>query len=144
MTFQKNSISNLTYDANHNFYKYYCDNKKIDSNSLKSQYSFLDEFLNDVDKFSDLKPRNENTKNKQSKMYDTASELYNKFIDKYFDENFDLEKEKKEELDFKLKAINLKIKEYGYGKFYNEISDHDFDEYDDYKEEEFIDYQTCH
>ena len=53
-------------------------------------------------------------------------------------------KKKKEELDFKLKAINLKIKEYGYGKFYNEISDHDFDDYDDYKEEEFIDYQTCH
>ena len=103
----------------------------IDSNSLKSQYSFSDEFLNDVDKFSDLKPRNKNTKKKQSKMYDTASELYNKFIDKYFDENFDLEKEKKEELDFKLKAINLKIKEYGYGKFYNEISDHDFDDYND-------------
>ena len=77
----------------------------IDSNSLKSQYSFSDEFLNDVDKFSDLKPRNENTKNKQSKMYDTASELYNKFIDKYFDENFDLEKKKKKSWTLSLRLL---------------------------------------
>ena len=30
----------------------------------------------------------------QNKVYDTASELYNKFLDKYFDEYYDFKKEK--------------------------------------------------
>ena len=68
----------------------------------------------------------------QNKVYDTASELYNKFLDKYFDEYYDFEKEK-ENLGFKFKPVNLKLKGYDYGKLHNEISD------DDYKEEKFID-----
>ena len=84
-------------------------------------------------------------------MYGTASELYNKFLDKYFEEYYDLEKEK--ELNFKFKLNNLKRKGYNYvtmdgcnygdygnyGKLCNETLDDDFDDYDDYKEEEFID-----
>ena len=43
-------------------------------------------------------------------MFDTASELYNKFLDKYFDEYYDLEGKQKEELSFKFVPINLRIK----------------------------------
>ena len=72
-------------------------------------------------------------------MHDTVLELYNKLLDKYFDEYYDLEKETKEELSFKFKPIKLKIRRYDYDKLYNEISDEDYDDYDDYEEEEYID-----
>ena len=32
------------------------------------------------------------TQRKKTKMFDTVSELYNNFLDKYFDEYYDLEK----------------------------------------------------
>ena len=48
--------------------------------------------LNDIDRFSDLKPRHKNTKNKKTKVYYTTSGLHNKFLDKYFDVYYDLEK----------------------------------------------------
>ena len=41
-------------------------------------------------------------------------------------------------MGFKFKPINLKQKRYDYGNLHNEISDDDFDDYHDYKEEEFI------
>ena len=61
-------------------------------------------------------------------MYDTVLELYNKFLDKYFDEYCDSEKETKEKLGYKFKPINLKIKGYHYGELYDETSDEDYDE----------------
>ena len=45
-------------------------------------------------------------------MFHTASELHNKFVNKYFDECYDLEGGEKEELGFKFIPINLKIKGY--------------------------------
>ena len=53
-------------------------------------------------------------------MHDTVLELYNKFLDINFDEYYDLEKGAKENLGYKFKLINLKIKLYDYGKLYNE------------------------
>ena len=47
-------------------------------------------------------------------MLDTASELYNNFLDKNFDEYYDLDGEEKEELDFRFMLINLIIKVYDY------------------------------
>ena len=93
--FESYSKSDLIYDTNYRFFEYYRDNKNIDNLSFKSKHSFLAEFLNDIDKFSDLKPRNKNTKKKKAKVHDTDSELYNKFLDKYFDEYYDLEKRNK-------------------------------------------------
>ena len=49
------SKSDLIYETNHSFFKYYRDRKKFDNFSFKSTYSFLAEFLNDIDKVSDLK-----------------------------------------------------------------------------------------
>ena len=75
------------------------------------------------------------TQKKKTKAFDRASELYNK----YFGEYYDLEKETKENLGYKFKSIDLKIKGYDYGKLYNETSDKDYDESDDYDEEEYTD-----
>ena len=49
--------------TNHSFYKY-GDIKKIDNLSLELNYSFLANFLNDLDKFIKLKPQKEETKEK--------------------------------------------------------------------------------
>ena len=54
-----------------------------------------------------------------------------KFLDKYFDQQFVLESEQKEEFGLKFKPNNLKIKGYNYVITYNETSD---DDYDDCKE----------
>ena len=61
----KYNKSDLIYDTNHSFYKYCRDTKNFDSLSFRSEYSFLHRFLDDINKFSDLKPRNENTKKKK-------------------------------------------------------------------------------
>ena len=70
--------------------------------SFKSKYSILCEFLNDIDNSSDLKPQNKNTKEKKQRCM-TVLELYNKLLDKYFDEYCDSEKEKKSH------ALNLSL-----------------------------------
>ena len=61
------SKSDLIYDTNHSFFKYYRDNKTFDNLPFKSKYSFLAKFSNDIDKFSDLKPQNKNKKTKKQK-----------------------------------------------------------------------------
>ena len=42
-------------------------------------------------------------------------------------------------LGFNFNPVNLKLKVYDYGKLYNEISNDDFDDHDEYKEDEFLD-----
>ena len=71
-------------------------------------------------------------------MYDTASELYDKFLDNYVDSYYDLEKRKRRVRLYKFKIINFKHKGYDYRKMYNEISDDDFNDSHDCKKEEFI------
>ena len=66
-TFKNYNKSDLIYYTYHIFYKSYCDNKKFCHLSLKAKYSFLARFLNDIDKFNNLKPRNKNTKKKKQK-----------------------------------------------------------------------------
>ena len=132
----KYNESDLIYDTNHSFYKYYRDSKKIDNLSFRSKYSFLHEVLHDLKRFSDLKLRNGNTKNKKIKVFDTSSELYNKFLNKHLEEYYDLEGGEKEDLGFKFMPINLRIKGYDYNEFHKEISDDDFDACDS---DEFID-----
>ena len=89
-TLKNYSKLDLICDSYHSFFKYYRNNKNSDNLSFKSKYSFLAEFLNETDKYSDLKPRNKNTTKKKTRMYDTVSELYNTFLDEYFDECNDL------------------------------------------------------
>ena len=64
-------------------------------------------------------------------MYDTDSELYNEFLDKYFDEYYYLPDAKKEELACKFMLNSLKGLQV-YDQWYKERLVDDFDE-------EFID-----
>ena len=57
--FKNYNNSNLIYNADHSFYKYYCDSKKINNFSFKSKYSFLDKFCKDLNKFNKLKTQKE-------------------------------------------------------------------------------------
>ena len=66
------SKSNLIYDANHSFYKYYRDRKKFDNLSFKSKHSFSNEFLDGLDKLSNLNPQKESTKGRNINVYDKA------------------------------------------------------------------------
>ena len=59
-TRKKYSKSDLTYDANHSFYKYFRDNRTFNNFSFKSEYSFLVEFFNDLDELNKLKTQKEN------------------------------------------------------------------------------------
>ena len=66
--------SNLVYSSRYCFYKYY-DIEKFDKLSFKSKYSYLLKFYYDLDKLS-KKSQKENTKEKKTNVFDTASELY--------------------------------------------------------------------
>ena len=41
--------SNLVYDTNHNFYRYYRNRKKFINFSFKLKHSFLNKFFDDLD-----------------------------------------------------------------------------------------------
>ena len=65
---------------------------------------FLHEFSNVLVKFSYLNLRNKNAKKKKKQ------KCNNNFLDKYFDEYYDLGKEKEEELGSEFMPIKLKTK----------------------------------
>ena len=71
----------------YSFYKYYRYSKKLDNLSLKSKYSFLCHFLNDFNKFNKIITKRKST-NEKSNEHDTASELYNEFLETCFDEYY--------------------------------------------------------
>ena len=66
-THENYSKSNLIYDANHSFYKFYRDSKKFNNISFKSKYSFLTKFFKDLNKFNKLKTQKEKTKKDKDK-----------------------------------------------------------------------------
>ena len=66
-TFNNYNKSNLIFNSKYSFYKYYRDSKKFDNLSFKSSYSFLYEFLNDLNEFNKRKIIKEITKQKKSK-----------------------------------------------------------------------------
>ena len=67
---------------------------EFDNLSFKSKYSFLDKFLDDLDKFNKLNPQTESKKVKKN-VYNKASELYNDFLGIYFDEYYELSDDKR-------------------------------------------------
>ena len=83
-TLKKYNKSTLVYGSNYSFLKHYCDIKNSDNFSFKSMYSFLIRFFNDLDKSNKLMPQKEETKEKKTNVYNTASELYNDFLEIFF------------------------------------------------------------
>ena len=80
-TIKKCNRSNLIYNRKYSFYKYYRDRKKFDKVSFESNDSFLDKRFNDLNKFNKLKTQKEETQKKKTNVHDTASELYNEFLE---------------------------------------------------------------
>ena len=99
------SNSNLIYNADHSYYKYYRDSKKIDNLSFKWKYSFQVEFFEDLNKLNNSNPQKESTK--VENVNDNASELYNEYLEIYFDECKTLSDAQKRKLDSKCDPINL-------------------------------------
>ena len=84
-TIKKYNRSNLIYHTKFKFYGYY-NIPQINTMSPKSKYPILLWFYNDLNKFSNLNPRKQRTKEKTATVYDTASELYNEYLEIYFDQ----------------------------------------------------------
>ena len=111
-TFKNYNKSNLIYNSKYSFYKYYHDSKKFDNLSFKSNYSFLYEFLNGLNKLNKLKTK-EISKKKKANVYDTALELYNWIARTYLYEYYYLsDAERKKWITNINQNINLKGYDY--------------------------------
>ena len=81
---KKYNKPNLIYDRL-SFYS--CSNdKKFDSFFLKSKYSCLLSFYDDLQKLINLKPTKLDKIKEKEKVYKTVSELYNNGFENYYDE----------------------------------------------------------
>ena len=113
----KYNKSDLIYDVNYSFNKY-CNIKKFANLSLKSKYSFLANFFNDLNKFNSLKVQKEKQKKKKTNEYDTASKLYNVLLKTYFDEYYNLSDAKRSKMDPRYDPANLTLDEHEYSELY--------------------------
>ena len=121
---KKNKRSNLIYDSRHNFYEYY-NNKLLNNSrsSLESKYPFLLSFYSDLNKFNNLNPQKESTKERKVSVYDNASQLYSECLGVCFDQYMTLSDAKKRKLDNKYEHKNLFVKGYDYSVWSEESTD---------------------
>ena len=91
-TLENYSKLDLIYDANHSFFKYYRDRKKIYD---LSKHSFLNEFFDDLDKLKNLNPEKGSIKDKNINVHDKASELYNNFLGIFYHKYYELSDDKR-------------------------------------------------
>ena len=108
------SKSNPIYDANHSFYRYYCDRKKFGNLSSKSKDSFLNEFFGDLDKLNNLNPQKESINKRKINVYDKASELYNDFPGIYHHKYFELQNDKRKKIESNCDPEDLFLDGYDY------------------------------
>lgn len=114
----KYNKSDLFWDGNHNFYKYY-DIKRFNSIPFKSKYSFLFEFYYDLETFGCLYLLKEQKKTpKKMNVYDAASKLYNELLEFYLDEYYDFPNARKSRMDRKCGPINLLLDVYDYRRWF--------------------------
>ena len=97
-TLKTHNKSYLIYSSSYSFYKYH-DIRKTNKLSFRSKYSYLCEFYYDLDKFNGQKTQNEKNKREKKCVY-TVSELYNKLLEIYFDEYYDLSNAKRTKMDY--------------------------------------------
>ena len=76
--------SYLIYNNKYSLYKHYRYRKIFDNLPFKSK--LLLDFLKELSKFNKLKRQKEKYKKRITNMHDTSSELYNVFLETYFDE----------------------------------------------------------
>ena len=109
----KSNRSNLIYNSKYSFYQYH-KIKVFNTLSLAPKYSFLFSFYNELNKFNSLKLLKETTIKKNETVYDNASELYNEYLEIYFDQYIPLSDAEKRKLGNKHDLINLFLKTYNY------------------------------
>ena len=113
-TLKKYSKSELMYDANHSFYKYYRDNNKFDNLSFKSNCSFLANFFGDLDKINKLKSQKEKAEKKKVNVYNKASDLHNDLLAIYFNEYNELPDAQRNKMEHKYDPTKLFLETYNY------------------------------
>ena len=112
-TFKKYNRSNLIYNNKYSFYEYY-NIKHFNSLSLPSIYPILLSFYSNLNKFNNLNPQKQSTNWKKATLYDNTSELYNEYLEIYFDEHNVLSDGQKRKLGKKYDSINLFLETYSY------------------------------
>ena len=73
----------------------YSDDKKFNGLSFKLKYSDLLNFYGDLEKMIKIKPTNLDKTKEKEKVHDTATELYNKSFENYYNQDNKLSDVKK-------------------------------------------------
>ena len=74
---------NLIYNSIYNFYEYY----DINFNSLSLTSKLVStSFYNELNKFYSLKPQKKSIIERKATVYDKVSEMYNEYLETYFDQ----------------------------------------------------------
>ena len=82
ITIKNYNRSSLIYNSKFIFYEYY--NNNLNSLSLTSKFRFFTSFYNELNRFYRLIPQKESTKQKKTTVYDNGSEMYNEYLETYF------------------------------------------------------------
>ena len=88
--------------------------KKLIVFLLRQNTQFYSRFYSDLNKFNNLNPKKESTKEKKVTLYDNASELFNEYLEIYFNEYKALSDAQKKELGNKYDLNNLFLEIYNY------------------------------
>ena len=97
--------------------------KKFDNLSFKSKCSFLYQFFKHLNEFNKLKTHTHTQKKQKQKtrkrnVHDAASELYNEFLETYFDEYYNLSVVKRKKMNHEYEPEKLFLKAYNYNSWY--------------------------
>ena len=112
-TTKKYNRSSPIYDSKYSFYLYY-NIKNFNSPSLTSKHPIFLSFNNELNKFNSLNPWKGCTKDKKATLYNNASELYNEYLENYYDQYMDLSDAKKRKFDDMYDPEELFLEEYDY------------------------------
>ena len=112
-TVKKYNRSNLIYDSKYSFYPYY-NIKNFNNLSFTSKYPILFSFYSELNKFYYINPRKGRTKENKKPVYDKASELYNEYLEIFFNQYMTLSDANKRKLGDKYDPEKLFLEGYDY------------------------------
>ena len=110
--FTKYNRSNLIYNIK--YYIEYYNITNFNSLSLTSKYPILLSLYSDLNKFNNLNPHKESTKEKKATVHENTSEIYNEYLEIYFNEYKALLDAQTKKLGKKYDPINLFLETYTY------------------------------
>ena len=110
-TLKKYNRLNLIYDSKYSFYPYY-NIKNFNSLSLTLKYPILFSLYSELNKFDNINPQKGCRKEKKETMHEKASELYNEYLEIYFNQYMNLLHANKTELGDKYDPEELFLEGY--------------------------------